>query len=64
MQDRKKKVIKAVRKAKRKAGAGLKNQLTIQSKHTADPEIDELVNKYVQQNASKNCTDEEDNEEC
>ncbi len=42
MQERKKKIVKQVKKAKKKL---LKKQGTIQP---ADPEIDQLVNKYVQ----------------
>jgi hypothetical protein len=64
MQERKKKIVKQVKKAKKKL-----------KKHnpailTNDPEIDQLVHKYVQQNASKNTTDDEyensdkDLEEC
>jgi hypothetical protein len=43
MQERKKKVVKAVRKAKKKV-KNLKKQQTLKS---GDNEIDELVNKYV-----------------
>jgi hypothetical protein len=64
MQDRKKKIVKQVKKAKKK----LKKQNP--AILTNDPEIDQLVHKYVQQNASKNTTDDEyensdkDLEEC
>ena len=64
MQERKKKIVKQVKKAKKK----LKKQNPVIL--TYDPEIDQLVHKYVQQNASKNTTDDEyensdkDLEEC
>jgi hypothetical protein len=64
MQERKKKIVKQVKKAKKK----LKKQNP--AILTNDPEIDQLVHKYVQQNASKNTTDDEyensdkDLEEC
>lgn len=64
MQERKKKIVKQVKKARKK----LKKQNT--GVQTADPEIDQLVHKYVLQNASKNTTEDEyensdkDLEEC
>ena len=55
MQERKKKIVKQVKKARKK----LKKQNTAIQQTTADPEIDQLVHKYVQQNASKNTTEDE-----
>ena len=44
MQERKKKIVKQVKKARKK----LKKQNTAIQQTTADPEIDQLVHKYVQ----------------
>ena len=62
MQDRKKKIVKQFKKAKKKL---LKKKNSIQAGATSgtvtDSEIDQLVHKYVQQNATKNMTtDDED----
>jgi hypothetical protein len=65
MQERKKKIVKQVKKAKKKLKKQNPAILT-----SADPEIDQLVHKYVLQNASKNTTEDEyensdkDLEEC